>query len=109
MGEWNPKHHSSNLKNFCDSNGIRLQAWSPLGGASGSVLSDDVVKKVAATHNVSTAQVALRWSLQQGVAVVVGTANPDHQASDMAAFGFDLSAEEMEQLSAMQSPTLRQP
>merc|ERR1712039_825822 len=42
--EWNPKHHSSQMKEFCDAHGIRLQAWSPLGGAGGSVLSEDAMK-----------------------------------------------------------------
>lgn len=106
--EWNPKHHQDDMLAFCKQKGILLQAWSPLGGAEGSVLSETVVRTAAAAHNVSGAQVALRWSLQQGVAAVVGTANPDHQQGDLHPFGFELSDEEMKSISALQErPTAR--
>jgi diketogulonate reductase-like aldo/keto reductase len=99
--EWNPAHHNESMLAFCKEHGIQLQAWSPLGGAEGSVLSNPIVKGIAAKHNVSTAQVALRWSLQRGVAVVVGTANPAHVKSDLELFGFQLADEEVASISAL--------
>jgi diketogulonate reductase-like aldo/keto reductase len=99
--EWNPLHHDDEMLEFCKKNGILLQAWSPLGGAEGSVMSDPIVKEVASKHNVSTAQIVLRWSLQQGVAVVVGTANPEHQMGDHDIFNFQLTEDEMKRISAL--------
>merc|ERR1719379_1315737 len=55
--QWNPLHHDEQLLAFSKTHGIQLQAWSPLGGAEGSVLGDPLVKGIAARHNVSTAQV----------------------------------------------------
>jgi 2,5-diketo-D-gluconate reductase A len=101
--EWNPAHHDESMLAFCKEHNIQLQAWSPLGGASGSVLSHPVVKGIAAKHNVSTAQVTLRWSLQRGVAVVVGTADPAHAKGDIELFGFELDDEEVTSISALQS------
>lgn len=101
--EWNPKAHDNDMLAFCQKHGILLQAWSPLGGSKGSCLSDPVVQRIAAVHNVSAAQVVLKWSLQQGVAVVVGTANPDHAAGDKNLFGFELAEEEMRTISEMQN------
>merc|ERR1719327_1692607 len=92
---WNPLYHDESMLAFCKKHGILLQAWSPLGGADGSVLGNPVVKSIAAKHNVSTAQVTLRWSLQRGVAVVVGTANADHAKSDLDIFSFQLGADEI--------------
>lgn len=100
--EWNPKKHDEKMLAFCKKNNIQLQAWSPLGGAEGSVLAEPSVKKIAGVHNVSTAQVALRWSLQRGVAVVVGTANPEHAAGDLDLFGFELADAEVDAISALQ-------
>lgn len=100
--EWNPEHHDEDVLSFCKAHGILLQAWSPLGGAEGSVLSDPVVKAISAAHNVSTAQAVLHWSLQRGVAVVVGTANADHMSSDHDVFGFQLSEAEVQDISALQ-------
>ena len=88
---------------FCQKHQIQLQAWSPLGGAQGSVLSNPVVQSIAKAHGRSTAQVVLRWSLQRGVAVVTGTDNKAHMASDLDLWGspsepFVLSDMEMQQL-----------
>ena len=100
--EWNPKKHDEDMLALCQKHGIQLQAWSPLGGAEGSVLGDPVVKKIADAHGVSTAQVTLKWSLQRGVAVVTGTDNKDHMASDLDLFGFALGDDEVAAISALQ-------
>jgi diketogulonate reductase-like aldo/keto reductase len=99
--EWNPKTHDESMLKFCKEKNIQLQAWSPLGGAAGSVLSDPKVKAIATSHNVSTAQVTLKWALQRDVAVVVGTANADHARSDLDIFGFKLTDDEVSTISGL--------
>lgn len=103
--QWNPETHDDELLSFSKKNGIQLQAWSPLGGAGSHLLSDPVLKSIAATHSVSAPQVALRWSLQRDVAVVVGTANPAHMAGDMDVYGFELTEEEIDAISALKKPS----
>ncbi|KAH8074527.1 oxidoreductase [Aureococcus anophagefferens] len=46
--------------------------------------------------------VTLKWSLQRGVAVVTGTDNKDHMASDLDLFGFALGDDEVAAISALQ-------
>lgn len=99
--EWNPKDHDDEMLKFCQSNNIQLQAWSPLGGAKGSVLSHPKVQSIAKAHNVTTAQVTLRWALQRGVAVVVGTANAEHAKGDLDIFNFQLSDSEVKTVSSL--------
>jgi len=101
--EWNPLHHDEEMLAYCKKHGIQLQAWSPLGGSAGSVMGNPVVKGIAAKHNVSAAQVTLRWSLQRGVAVVVGTANPEHAKGDLDLFGFELSTDDVDAISSLQN------
>eukprot|EP00932_Pfiesteria_piscicida_P010605 SRR837773.21582.p2 GENE.SRR837773.21582~~SRR837773.21582.p2 ORF type:complete len:345 (+),score=153.63 SRR837773.21582:155-1036(+) len=100
--EWNPTDHDEAMLAFCQKNGIQLQAWSPLGGSKGSVLSHPTVEKIAKAHNKSTAQVTLRWSLQRNVIVVVGTANPDHEQGDISLFDFELTPDEVKAIDAIQ-------
>jgi len=100
--EWNPKVYDEDLLTYCQQQGIQLQAWSPLGGSKGSVLSDPTILSIAKAHNRSTAQVVLRWSVQRGVLVVVGSANPDHEQGDIALFDFQLSADEMQRIGGLQ-------
>jgi hypothetical protein len=55
--QWHPLQHDEEMAALCRAHNVQLQAWSPLGGASGSVLSLPKVKDIAGSHNVSTAQV----------------------------------------------------
>ena len=89
---------------FCNSHGISYSAYSPLGGwakgGTAHVLGDPTVKAVAAAHNRSTAQVALKFVVQQGIVAVTSSDKEDHLVSDLAIFdgGLELSDAEMGQL-----------
>lgn len=83
----------------CREKGIAFSAYSPLGGLSGvDVLHHPRVLKVAAAHNRSAAQVALRWVTQQGVVAVSASSNLAHLASDLGSFSFNLTGAEMKAL-----------
>ena len=65
--------------------------------------TDPDLMAIAVGHNVSTAQVCLRWVLQRGAVMAVGTgSNASHvgkySAEDLDLFGFELSDEEMSTL-----------
>lgn len=55
--------------------------------------------KVARVENKTAAQVALRWILQQGVAIVTSSRSISHMRESLAATHFRLTSGEMEQLS----------
>ena len=73
--------------------GIATEAWSPL--AQGAVLHDPAVLAIAQSHDVSPAQVVLRWHLQQGRIVIPKSVTASRIAENFDAFGFDLSADEL--------------
>ena len=57
--------------------------------------------KVATAHNKSTAQVALRWVVQQQVPAVTAARNPGYAIEDLSIFSWKLSETEMAELSAI--------
>lgn len=62
---------------------LTITAYSPL--AQGEVFDDDVLADVAAAHDATAGQVALRWLLDQdGVAVIPRSSNLDHVAANLA-------------------------
>ena len=75
-----------------------------MGGAAGSPLTDPTIVAIAKVHGVSAAQVVLKWSLQRGVAVVTGTDNAAHMKSDLDLFGFTLTQDELDKISALKPP-----
>ncbi len=88
--------------------GILTQAWSPIGGITfyrdsqhTSTLEDPTVRQLADTHSKSPAQVMLRWHLQQGRSVIPKSTKPTRIAENFDVFDFDLSADELAALDAL--------
>lgn len=91
----------------CKELGITLSAYGPLGGTTSiDVLHNPQVVAVAATHNRSTAQIALRWLVQLGIPAVTSTDSLNHATADLAVYDFELSEEEMALLMAVPGPQL---
>ena len=60
-----------------------------------------MISSIAAAHDVTSAQVVLRWNLQRGVVVIPGSSNPEHIRENLDIFGFELTDAEMEQISGL--------
>ncbi|UOQ88106.1 aldo/keto reductase [Agromyces endophyticus] len=80
--------------------GIVTEAWSPL--AQGAVLGDEAVVASAARHGASPAQVVLRWHLQQGRVVIPKSVTPSRIAENLDVFGFELTADELAAIDALE-------
>lgn len=91
--EAHPYFPQSELQRFCTERGVTLTAYSPL--ARGQVPTDEVLMALGANHGKSAAQVALRWLLQRGFAVIPKTARPARLRENLDLFDFELSNEEM--------------
>ncbi len=91
--ELHPKLSQKELRDFCAKHDIKIQAWSPL--MQGQLLNHPVVLEIAEKHNVSAAQVILRWDVQQEILLVVKSVKPERMQSNADIFNFVLSNEEM--------------
>jgi len=78
--------------------GARVQAYRPLAQGGGSLLSDPTVAAIGRAHNKSAAEVALRWVVQLGHALVTSTENVAHMKGDLAIFDWALTDAEMDAL-----------
>ncbi|MGP9539079.1 aldo/keto reductase [Brachybacterium sp. AOP43-C2-M15] len=88
--------------------GILTQAWSPIGGITSyredsprSTLEDPVIGEIAAAHDATPAQVMLRWHLQQGRSAIPKSVRPARIAENFAVDGFELTAEELTRIDAL--------
>jgi len=81
--------------------GITTQAWSPLGRKS-DLLTDPVLVDIAREHGVSTAQVALRWSLQLGNVPIPKSTRPERIRENFDVFGFELNEGDMLAIAALE-------
>lgn len=86
---------------YAENHGITIEAYSPLGRGGtrgGSISHNLVVQRVAAAHNVTPYQIALRWILQHGWVLTFQSSSQNHQAVDADVFTFTLSTDEMNAL-----------
>jgi diketogulonate reductase-like aldo/keto reductase len=89
--------------------GILTQAWSPIGGitfyreggAHTSTLQDAVILGIAQAHAKSPAQVMLRWHLQQGRSAIPKSTKPHRIAENFDVFDFQLTADELAAIDAL--------
>jgi Aldo/keto reductases, related to diketogulonate reductase len=77
-------------------------AHSPL--SAPGLLDDEALRPIADAHDVSTAQVVLRWNLQHGVVPIPCSTNPDHVHGNADVFGFTLSEDDMAAIDALHQP-----
>lgn len=109
--ELHPYLTQERLLRYCREERIAVTGFSPLGASSylslnmakpdESVLEQPVVKQAAARLDKTPAQVVLRWGVQRGTAVVPKTTHPARLAENLAIFDFELSADEMRAISAL--------
>lgn len=90
--------------------GILTQAWSPIGGITFypgfgddrvSVMDDPLLRELGAAHGKTPAQIMLRWHLQQGRSAIPKSTNPGRIAENFDVFDFELSADELSRIDAL--------
>lgn len=109
--EMHPLLTQEKLLRYCESEEISVTAFSSFGAESyyalgmaqptESLIKHDVVTGIAEACGKSPGQVLLRWGVQRGTIVIPKSSSEGHLKENAAIFDFELSAEQMSQLSAL--------
>ncbi|EJU02702.1 Aldo/keto reductase [Dacryopinax primogenitus] len=75
--EVNPYHPQIPLKKYCESKGIQIVAYGPLGQTRRTFLEDHEVVAVANKYGISPAQVCLSWAVQRKTIPIPKSSNPE--------------------------------
>lgn len=92
--------HTQEIK-YLQAHNILVEAWGPLGGQGAKVLTNPTMKKLAEKYGKTTAQISLRWILQQGVLPLPKSVHPDRMVQNTQIFDFELSDEDMKTISEL--------
>lgn len=103
QNEIHPYYQELEVVPYIQSKGIVMQGWYPFGGRghTSELLNDETIVEIANNHNVTAAQVILRWNLQRGVVVIPGSSNPDHIKENTEIYHFELTDEEMQTMESL--------
>jgi 2,5-diketo-D-gluconate reductase B len=97
--EFHPYLYQKGLLEFCNKNGIVITAYSPLG--RGGILRDEKIRKIADKYNKTSAQVCLRWCLQNGVVVIPKSGSEGHLKENLDIFDWNISKEDMKRIDSL--------
>ena len=88
------------LLDHCQANGIAFIPWGPMAQAR---KANEVVEKIAAARNVSTAVVSLAWLLRRSpvTLLIPGTSSVKHLEENVSAAAFQLTDAEFAELGAV--------
>ena len=99
QAEYHPFLDQAKLLAAARQRGLVFVAYCPLG--RGRLFDDPVLNDIAKARGRSVAQVALHWLLQQDVAPIPFSSNPQRIADNFKVFDFALSADEMKRIAAL--------
>jgi len=97
--EFSPFLYQKDLLEFCRSNNIQLESYSPL--TKGHMLDDARLSEVARKYSKSTAQILIRWTLQKDVIVIPKSSRKEKIRENADVFDFEISSEDMDRLDAL--------
>ena len=91
--EFHPYFQQKELRDFCEANGVQIQAWAPL--ARGRIFEDETLIKLAGKYGKSVAQFVIRWELQCKVATIPKSATRERMVSNADVFDFEIDEQDM--------------
>ena len=91
--ECHPLCYPKELIEYCQANGIQVQAYAPL--ARGAYLDNDILCVLGTKYAHTPAQVGLRWAVQKGISVIPKSVHPDRIASNANIFDFNIEDEDI--------------
>ena len=100
--EYHPYLDQAKVKAACEQHGLALVAYSPI--AKGRIKTDETLAQIGRAHRKTPAQVCLRWLVQQSVSAIPRTSRIERLSENIEIFDFELSAQEMDQISALAHP-----
>jgi 2,5-diketo-D-gluconate reductase A len=98
--ELHPAFPQQHMREVNQRLGIQTESWSPLGKRK-PAFTEPAVDAAASAHDVTPAQVVLRWHTQLGTIPIPKSATPARQRDNLDVFGFELSADELTAITAI--------
>lgn len=109
--ELHPYLQQDELLKFCKKNDIHLTAYSPLGSGDRteemkaadepSLLENEVINQIAKKHNVSPAQVIIKWDVERGTAVIPKSVHEKRIIENLESINVNLDKDDQSKIAAL--------
>ena len=99
--EIHPQYPQYDIVSFCKSNGILVEAWSPLIG--GRAFKNAILIEMAKKYGKTVSQICLRWSIQMGALPLPKSSTAERMRENADIFDFEISAEDINALRQLEA------
>ena len=111
-GEWpavnqielHPTWQQREVVAFCKEHGIAVEAYSPMARGVDLKAGNGTIARIAEAHEVSPAQVLLRWHIENGTIIIPKAVPSERQRQNLDLFGFALTLDEHAAIDALDGP-----
>lgn len=103
--EVNPFFQQEEAHAYMMEKGVQMEAWAPFAEGKNGLFENAVLADIGAKHKKSIAQVVLRWLLQRNIVCIPKSIRKERMRENFDVFDFELNAEEMKTISALDSNT----
>ena len=99
--EINPWYQQIKSEDFLASEGIQMEAWSPLACGTSDIFHNPVLVSIAEKHGKSVAQIVLRWLNQRNIVVIPKSTHKERIIENLNILDFTLTDEDMKLISSL--------
>lgn len=92
--------YDADLRHWCSNHGVIYQSFWTL-TANPHILASNIVRTIAKKYNKTEAQIFFRYLSHSGIVPLTGTSSEQHMREDLSIFDFDLSAEDIKNVSLL--------
>lgn len=94
--EYHPGYTQQAAVDFCQANGILVEAWSPLGRMR--VMKEPALVEMAEKYGKSVPQLCIRFALQNNVLPLPKSSSVERMKANLDVYDFEISKEDMSRL-----------
>jgi methylglyoxal/glyoxal reductase len=97
--ELHPRLIQKELREYCASHNIQIEAWAPL--MKGRLQDNELLLGLAEKYGKTVSQVILRWELQNHIVIIPKSVTPSRIKENSEIFDFELSQDELDAISGL--------
>lgn len=97
--EFNPFNYHEKLLSFCNQEGIKVEAYTPL--SRGNKFKHKTIKELSNKYSRTPAQIMLRWAIQHKVIPIPKSSHKNRIEENAGIFDFNIEDEDMDKLNSL--------
>jgi len=86
---------------YLQSRGTVMQSWAPFTEGRKRIFDEPVLKEIASAHGKTSAQIALKYLVQNGIPVIPKSSKVSRMKENLSIFDFELDQNELSQIRAL--------